>query len=465
MKSVIANGRVWTAGQLQELSLLVNDDGRIAGMFSSSAGSDIAAGEVIDARGQLVLPGGVDMHVHVQDGAETFSDGTRAAAAGGITTVVDIGPFRACTNAANCESRVRLGEQECVADFTLAGGIVVSHDDLSELAQVAALGAPYFKVFMPSDPPVDTSLLWACVQAAARTGLRLALHAEEVNCLAPSVDWDDPLGFPRSRPIVAETSATAQVLEMAAAVGAPVHICHVSAGRTADLVAEYRARGVDVTAETTPHFLLLDEDEFIRQGARVKTTPPLRMRADSQKLWEALREGVIDALACDHYLGELPARGAALPSLKDKEAGIAGLELSLPLIYDAGVRDGRLSLARFVEVTAFRPAAICGLAPRKGAITVGADADLVFIDPDANWTVADRGDFSRIRTTPFVGLPLRGAIRRTMVRGRTVWNGRGIAAEPGWGRFIPARHRDSQERPLRTLSLRGTHSVTKQSQH
>ncbi len=440
MKSVIVNGRVWTAGQLQELSLFVDADGRIAGILSPTAGPYIEVDEMIDASGQLVLPGGVDMHVHVQDGAETFSDGTRAAAAGGITTVVDIGPFHACTTVANCQSRVRLGEQECVTDFTLAGGIVVSHDDLSELANVARFGAPYFKVFMPSDPPVDTSLLWASVQAAARTGLRLALHAEEVSCLAPSVDWDDPLGFPRSRPIVAESSATAQALEMAAAVGAPVHICHVSAGRTAELVAEYRARGTDVTAETTPHFLLLHEDEFLRQGARVKTTPPLRRQSDSLKLWEALRDGVIDALACDHYLGELPARGAALPSLREKEAGIAGLELSLPLIYDAGVRAGRLNLARFVEVTASRPAAICGLAPRKGAITVGADADLVFIDSDADWTVADRGDFSRIRTTPYVGRSLRGAIRRTMVRGRTVWNGERIEAEPGWGRFIPAGH-------------------------
>ncbi|MCL4394865.1 MAG: dihydroorotase family protein [Chloroflexi bacterium] len=387
----------------------------------------------------MILPGGVDMHVHIHDGAETCSQGTQAAARGGITTVVDIAPFHVCATAAGFEARRKQFEREAVVDVNLAAGIVVAHQDLAELGAIKQLGASYFKVFMPSQPPVDTALVWSAVQAAARTGLRMALHAEEMGCVSADVNWEHPLGFAHSRPVVCETAATALALEMARAAGAPVHICHVSAGRTAELVDHYRAGGTDVTAETTPHYLLLDESEFVTTGARVKTTPPLRTRADGQMLWQALREGVIDALACDHYLGELVPRGAAYPSLREKEPGIAGLELSLPLVYSAGVRERQLTLERFVQVAATRPAEILGLGDRKGRIAVGLDADLVLWDPAAAWNVADPGGSSRIYTTPYVGRALQGRIRQTLVRGRVVYDGESVIAGSGWGRFVHAR--------------------------
>lgn len=441
MTTLILNGHVWHAGALRPLAMGIDENGRIAALGAPAALSadDV---QVIDATGQIILPGAVDLHVHIQDGQETFLYGTRAAAIGGVTTAVDIAPFHVCGTVAGYQARRAQGEQQAVTDFGLSAGIVVDESDLRELGEIKQLGAAYFKVFMPSEPPVDSARLWACVQAAARTGLRMALHAEDVNCLAPIVDWDDPLGFARSRPAVAETSATAQALEMARAAGAPMHICHVSVGRTAELVDDYRAHGVDVTAETTPHFLLFDESEFIRQGARVKTTPPLRSRADVELLWQALCAGVIDALACDHWFGDALGRNmlhphAPLPGMREKEAGIAGLEVSLPLIYDAGVCAGRLTLARFVEITAQRPAEIAGYT-RKGVIAVGADADLVLIDPNAHWTVNPLDEFSRLPTTPYLGRPLRGRICRTLVRGKTVWDGEHITAAPGWGRYVGA---------------------------
>lgn len=448
-RTLIANGQVWSDGALRALNILIDAQGKIAALESSNAPNALTQGvdQTIDATGLLVLPGGVDLHVHIQDGAETFPFGTRAAAAGGLTTVVDIAPFHVCCTVAGYQARIQQGARDSVSDFGLSGGIAVVPDDLREMQAIQELGAAYFKVFMPSEPPVNTAFLWECVQTAARTGLRMALHAEEVSCLDPNVNWDDPLGFAHARPAVAETSAAAQALEMARAAGAPIHICHISAGRTAELVDAYRSHGTDVTAETTPHFLLFDESEFLRQGARVKTTPPLRTRADCEMLWNALREGVIDAVACDHWLGELPPRDGALVSMKDKEAGIAGLEVSFPVMYDAAVQGGRLSLERFVQVMASRPAEIAGYS-NKGKLAVGADADLVLLDPQAEWVVADLGDFSRIYTTPYVGRRLRGRIRRTLVRGKMVWDGTNITAKSGWGCYIASQHESDSNKLL-----------------
>ncbi len=439
MAKVVRNGRVWFSGGLHEAQVWIDDRGRVAALLAPDQPAPFPAEETIDAAGALVLPGGIDMHAHAQDGAETFFPATCAAAAGGITTLVDMPPFHTCTNRRNCESRRELASRECVIDFGLGGGIVVAQEDLKDLQEAAEFGVPYFKVFMPSEPPVDAALLWRSVQAAARTGLRLALHAEETACLEPEVDWNDPLGFAAARPAVAEVSAAAQVLEMARAAGAPLHICHVSAGRTAELIDLYRGWGADVTAETTPHYLIFDESEFTRQGARVKTTPPLRSPQDVNALWQALAAGVIDAVVSDHYLGELPTPGKPEPGLREHEAGIAGLEFSLPLLFDAGVCTGRISLERFVECTAHLPAHILGFAHRKGRIVPGLDADLVIFDPEAVWTASAVGPFSRAAWSPYAGRAIQGVVRRTLVRGETVWDSEKICVQRGAGQFVESR--------------------------
>jgi dihydroorotase-like cyclic amidohydrolase len=224
---------------------------------------------------------------------------------------------------------------------------------------------------------------------------------------------------------------------MAHAAGAPIHICHVSAAQTADVIANAKARNIDITAEVPPHFLLLDESEFARQGARVKTTPPLRSKQDNDALWMALVEGVIDALACDHFLGRLDPVPLDVLQMESAGAGIASLELSLPLLFSTGFKTGRMSLQRFVQVTSGKPAQIGGLQHRKGDLVPGYDADLVIWDPEGEWKISSHGEFSRNDLSPYRDWEIKGRISQTFVRGQPVWNGTNIIAPDGWGIHQP----------------------------
>ncbi|PKM70541.1 MAG: allantoinase, partial [Firmicutes bacterium HGW-Firmicutes-18] len=217
------------------------------------------------------------------------------------------------------------------------------------------------------------------------------------------------------------------------------HICHVSAGRSADLIAWAKAHGVDITCETPPHFLLLDESAFSVYGARAKTTPPIRTLEDNQQLWQALEDGVIDAIACDHYTESLTPLPLDPLSISTAAAGIAGLELSLPLMMNAVLND-KFSLNRFVEATAITPARLAGVSKTKGQLLPGMDADFTIWDPAANWKASRIEKFSRINTTPFLNWTLRGRICETWVRGQLVWNGESIQKEPGYGKWIKSDH-------------------------
>ncbi len=435
MTMIIRNGKVWVDNQLRLVDLVVSADGKIAGLCDESLKHPEKAGHVFDAKGCLVLPGGIDAHAHIQDGAETFYEGSCAAAAGGITTVIDMPPLSAITNLENLAARAAQAGESCVVDFGTHAGIVVGLEDLADLDAVTEAGVAGFKIFMPTNPPVSRDVLWQAVQVAARTGLRLLLHAEEPACIAPAIDWADPQGFANARPPVAEHAATAFVLEMALAAGAPVHICHISSARTADLVDQYRCWGVDVTSETTLHFLLFNKADFTRYGASLKTTPPLRETGNSEVLWQALADGVIDFVVSDHFLGERLRPGQQV-GLKEKAAGIAGLELSLPLLYHTGVHTHKLDLQRFVQVTASAPAEIYGYQHRKGSITPGMDADLVIFDPDEEWVVEPLGKFSRAAGSPYHDWRLKGRVKHTFVRGVEIWNGESILVDQPEAQFV-----------------------------
>lgn len=442
MRTRIDHGLIWSEGRLRNLSILI-EDGKISTLVAPGAAPKTPADQVFEAGGCWVLPGGIDFHVHISDGIETFENGTRGAVAGGLTTVLDMAQFHGCITIKQFEQKIHEINNRCAADVAIIAGIVVDATDLTEMEKLSQNGAAYFKVFQPAEPAVSNHTLWEAVQIAAKTGLRMGIHAEDPACFKHILEGEGALAFAHSRPEAAETSAVALVIEMAHAAGAPIHICHVSCARTAELVARAKAEGTDVTCEIPAHFLLLDETAYEKYGARVKTTPPLRKHHNPAELWNYLSSGVIDVLACDHYVES----AVALPNdpylITDAPAGIAGIEVSLPLLFDAVIRK-IISLARFVQITAEIPAKIAGIDHYKGTIAPGFDADLVFWNPEENRTLSDQGSFSRISTTPFQGWQVNGSIKKTMVRGKEVWNGESITTPTGYGKWVPSRrnHRD-----------------------
>jgi allantoinase len=414
-------------------------DGVIAALGPELEG---AAREEVDARGLVLLPGVVDAHVHLNDPGrahwEGFATGTAALAAGGTTTAIDM-PLNAIPptlDRASFDAKVEAARGVARVDVALWGGLVPG--DLDRLDELAAAGVVGFKAFMSASgveefAAADDLTLLEGMARAARLGLPVAVHAESDAITATLAARAIAEGrtamrdYLASRPVVAELEAIGRALLFAQETGCALHVVHVSSGRGVALVAEARARGVDVSCETCPHYLVLDAEDAERIGAAAKCAPPLRPRAVVEELWERVLAGDVDLVATDH--SPSPAE------LKDGDAfaawgGIPGAQTLLSLMYSEGVAGRGLPVERLALLTATWPAARFGLAPAKGALRVGADADMVLLDPGQDWTVRPDDLLDRHRLSPFAGMTLRGRVVRTLLRGRTVFADGRLVGEP-----------------------------------
>jgi allantoinase len=404
-------------------------DGRIAAVvpYDAILGHDL--GE------RALLPGLVDTHVHVNEPGRTewegFASATRAALAGGVTTIVDM-PLNSVPPTVTVDA---LGMKRTAAqakthvDVGFWGGAVPDHvADLPSLHEAGVFG---FKAFLidsgvPEFPPLDA--------AALRTALRsvdalFVVHAEdpaEVAAAPPSRRYADFLG---SRPQSAERRAVAAVLAAARETGARVHILHLSAGDVLPLLADARDAGVRVSAETCPHYLALCAEDVPDGATQFKCCPPIREGDNRDRLWAALREGLIDCVVSDHSPCTPDLKRADTGDFAEAWGGIASLQLGLPVMWTHARRRGH-GLADLVRWMAQRPAEIAGLAG-KGRIEVGYDADLVAFDPDADFVVDGRLLHHRHPITPYAGQVLRGMVRATWLRGVPV-----TADGPARGRLL-----------------------------
>lgn len=442
----IARGRVVTPRGVETCDVGILD-GRIAAL-----GPRLRARERVDARGLLVVPGAIDGHTHMQAPAfgtttrDTFESGTRAAAAGGVTTTIDFTVGSDTTTlAAQADARVREAGR-CVVDFALHGEVVGWRSDRApEIADAVGAGVASFKFYTVYSERSTPQQLQDAFGAIAAAGGVAMVHAEDADIIAAAtaslsrIERTRMTSFPLSRPPESEALAVERVCSLAETTGARLHIAHVSTAGAARAIARAKSRGVRVTAETCPHYLVLDRRVYAgAAGRQWSVIPPLRSPEDRAALWTALADGTLDTVATDHC----PFRTADKEQAQDVleiPCGLPGVETLLPLVYSEGVAERGFSPAWLAEVLASRPARIFGLAPSKGSLTVGADADLALLDPRRSWIVSAQELHMQTDVSPFEGHPVRGAVVRTYVRGRPVYAEGEIVGESGWGRFIPGR--------------------------
>lgn len=440
---IVRDGSVVLGDGVEHLDIAISD-GVIAEV---SAGLTAHGKTEIDATGLHVLPGGIDPHVHFDEPGRThwegFESGTRSLAAGGLTTYVDM-PLNnqpATVDGASFDLKLEAANASSLADFAFWGGLVPGNvDKLEELAERGVAG---FKAFMCHSgmddfPGVDDLTLYEGMQRIAELGSILLLHAENAAIVgglarrAMDEGRTGPLDFVTSRPAISELEAISRAIFFSEETGCAIHIVHVSTARGVRLVAEAQDRGVDVTCETCPHFLLFTEDDISELGVALKSAPPVRTSEEQEGLWALIEDGTLPMVTSDH------SPGAPETKVGDNFftiwGGISGCQSTLQLLLAAGHTTRGIDLTTIAAATATNAARRFGL-PGKGEIAAGYDADLALVDLSEESRLQASDLLYRHRFSAYVGQPIRGRIVRTLVRGTTVFDQGAVASGPV-GRFI-----------------------------
>ncbi len=452
---VIKNARVYREGDLFDGGIAVRD-GKIAAVCANEFLPPAA--DVIDAKGMAVLPGVLDTHVHVRDPGHrergTFFTETRAAAAGGVTSFLEH-PISSPPpySPEILRNRIAVAAPQGIVDYAFFGAAGSEFPD--EVQKVAQEGIVAFKTFLHEAPEgrddefrgltmADDGGIMDGFRAVAKTGLILTIHAENndmIQRLIRQFRAEGKTGFgyhAKSRPPITEIEAVEKLIRFAKEYGTRVSIAHVSTPEAMELIKRARAEGQDLYMETCPHYLFLTEETIEKLGPFAKGNPPLRSRESMEALWKYVNDGSVDFLGSDHGPFLLSEKESGLKDIFKAAAGPAAIELTLPLMLTA-VRDGKLTLKRMVELLSENAARIFGLAPAKGSLRVGADADIVVADIDNEFTVDNKDLLTQSRdTTPmYNGFRLIGRPIHTVVRGRVVMRDRKVDdTAQGWGRCL-----------------------------
>lgn len=453
---VIKGGTVVTAADT------IRCDVAIKGETIAALGLDLSGRRTVDARGLLVLPGGVDSHCHIEqlepDGSvheETFETAAASAFAGGTTTVIPFAPqFKGHAISTHRQDYLSRAARSPI-DYALHQIVTDPTEQVldGELPAIAAEGAASLKVFLTYDPlHIDDRQFIAVLEAAKKLGLLVCVHCENYE----AIRWKsaklleegmtEPAYHAHSRPKVVEREATYRAIALAELVGQPIHIFHVSCAEVAEEIARAQARGVKVTGETCPQYLTLTAADMARpdgEGAKFMCSPSPRDGTDHAGLWAALRRGTLDIISSDHCgysFGTkngkwLVGRGADFTKIPN---GIPGLAARLPIIFSEGVVRGEIDLNAFVRFTASNPAKRFGLYPRKGAIAPGSDADVVLWDPARSVRITNAIMQHAIDYTPYEGLNVTGWPVMTFARGKCVMAEGRIESFAGYGRQLKA---------------------------
>jgi dihydropyrimidinase len=452
MRTLIRHGTVVNADGSRTADVLI--EGEQVVQIGPRLEAD--ADRTYDATGRYVIPGGVDVHTHLDmpygdtTSADDFASGTVAAACGGTTTIVD---FAVQDHGASLHQALETWTRKAEGKAAIDYGFHVIVTDLTERVEremddLVGEGVTSFKLFLayPGRLMVDDATLFRALLRTARCGGLVQVHAENGGVIdvltkrAQAEGRTEPRQHALTRPARAEAEAVHRAIALAEMAGAPVYIVHVSAAEAVAEVAAARARGLPVFAETCPQYLFLSEERYEEpgfDGAKYVMSPPLRDRHAQERLWQGLVSDELQVVATDHC----PFRMRDQKVLGREDftkipGGVPGIETRLSLLFDGGVGGGRFDVRRFVALTAANPARIFGLHPRKGVIAPGSDADIVVFDPDRELTLRAATLHMRVDYSPYEGRVVRGAPDLVLSRGRPVVERGAFVGRPGAGTFL-----------------------------
>ena len=442
---VIKNGKIFTSHGLFEAGVAI-EGGKIVSIAKDAHLP--SANEVVDVSGNLVMPGAIDTHVHVHIPylfyREDFANATKAAAAGGTTMVFDFA-FTGEKGLLDSFKKMKEdGEKLSTIDFGLHP--CVRHEKhFDEIPIVAKEGATSFKHLMANcngTPFMDSGLLLESFKAVGKANSLAMVHAENEYIRERSMRMvkkagrNDALAHADSRPTIVEAEAISRAILLAREAGVPLHICHVSSREGAKFIGDAKKAGQPVTGETCPHFLFFSRDDLEKFGPYLQVNPCLKSKADSESLWTALEDGTIDTVVTDHYAPLKEEKEKGWKNAWEVEGGVPGVETRVMLMMSEGVNKGRISLERFVDILSTSPAKIFGIYPKKGAIQIGSDADIVVIDRKKEFTIRADSLHHKADWTPFEGWKVKGVPMFTLVRGEFIMKDGEVLDKPGYGKFV-----------------------------
>ncbi|MEM2896969.1 MAG: dihydroorotase family protein [Candidatus Bathyarchaeia archaeon] len=439
---VLKNCKIVTTKAILEGEILI-EDGKISKIRKSL--SSFNADETIDVKGNIVLPGPIDAHAHLYDPAylyrEDFQTGTISAAFGGITTVVEMVLQTPVDSPGLIKEKIEIGEKNSLIDFSLHAGMM-NEKNLENMDDISRLGVRSFKTFMCKPYYVTDETLFKLLLKASNINALINVHAEDESTVESNTlrileeGRKDPLAHNESRPNKAEEIAIQRAIGLARKAQARLHISHMSTSEGAKLVKEAKRKGIKITAETCPHYLVFTKKDVVKKGPYLKMNPPLRSNKDNEALWKGLKNGYVDIVTSEHAPGTKEEKEKGWGNIWDAWGGIPGIETMLPILMSEGVNKGRLSFFELYRVLCLNPAKIFGLYPIKGSLSEGCDADIVVIDRKLKKKIRGENLHYKVGWSPYEGMVLKGWPVVTIVRGEVLVKDNELLQKPGYGKFV-----------------------------